>query len=128
MSEPEKNEAEKSEASKATKFKLTRDGERDLVFTGERLASVSDHNYQGPKQSRWTEIRIFKTRAGALVAGVLHRTCWQGEHDTFHAEICESPAEVYAELLDWSGDVLTDLAKEALRDAGLDDQTVEAIA
>lgn len=114
--------------NEAKKYRLTRDGERDLEFEGERLASVSSHHYQGPRNTRWTEIRIYRTQAGKLVVAATNRTRWEGERDTFNAVICESSADVYRTLVEWSGDELSDLAKEALREADLDGETVEAIA
>jgi len=106
-------------------FTVTRDGDRDLRFTGEKVASVSGRANSGPDSNRWSEIRIYLTAAGAYVAQRVQRTLWEGEEDTADAAVCETPRSVRGFLT--YDDVLSDLAKEALTEAGLDAETVEVL-
>ncbi len=109
-------------------YTLTRDGMKDLRFKGEVLAEVSDHHYQGPRNTRWTVIKVYRTEAGAYVVGVVHRTLWENEADRYHAVVCEKPADVYQAMQDHFPDYLPDLAKEALCEADLAEQTIEVLA
>ncbi|MBN2493911.1 MAG: hypothetical protein JXR96_04905 [Deltaproteobacteria bacterium] len=106
---------------------LRRDGKRSLRFEGELLAECSSKSHTGPNQNRWTEIDIYQTKAGKHVVQIVRRTCWQGEHDTYQAELCEEPEDVYRFLVDAEDGLLTDLAKQALKEAGLDDLTFETV-
>lgn len=108
-------------------YTLTRDGMKDLRFKGEVLAECSDHHYQGPLNTRWTEINVYRTEAGAYVVRIVHRTRWEMEQDQHAAIFAESPEEVFKALRDHFPDYLPDLVKEALDDAGMSEQTVEQI-
>jgi len=108
-------------------FTVTRDGDRDLEFQGERIASVSDHSHEGSKQNRWTEIRAYRTDADRIVVQITRRTCWQGEQDTFTAGAFDTPAAVRDFMVEQEGGVFSDLAKEALTEAGFADATVEVL-
>jgi len=77
-------------------FKLERDGEKTLAFTGELLAEVSSRTYSGETQNRWTEIKLYRTKAGVLVVQEVGNTTWQGEHDRHSATICDDEDAVIA--------------------------------
>lgn len=79
-------------------FRLERDGERTLTFVGELLAEVSSRTYHGETQNRWTDIRLYRTKAGTLVVQQVGSTTWQGEHDRYSATVCADEAEVIAHL------------------------------
>ena len=103
-------------------IQLRRDGAPPLRFMGTLRGVASSHSHSGPSNSRWTEIRIYETVSGKAVLSILGRTLWQGEHDR-HAAIVvpvfDGSAIVKA-LADQNDGYLSDVAKEALDDAGLD--------
>ena len=108
------------------KFTLTRDGGKDIQLEGELIGEATSHHYQGSRNTRWQEIDIYRTAAGKLIVQRTHKTCWEGERDAFDVEVCPSLDEVMA-FLTVDGE-LSDLAKEALKDAGLGEQTIETVA
>ncbi len=111
-------------------FTVTRDGKKDLQFTGVKIGSGSDHEHQGPQNSRWSEIDIFRTDSGRYVVAQVFRTRWQGEEDSRRAEVCESAAAVL-ELLEWEDEEgnsgISNMAKEALEAAAENDTAFEGI-
>ena len=106
----------------ADHIQLRRDGAPPLRFKGTLSGIASSHSHSGPSNSRWTEIRIYETVSGKAVLSIIGRTLWQGEHDR-HAAIVvpvfDGSAIVKA-LADQNDGYLSDVAKEALDDAGLD--------
>lgn len=98
------------------KHTVERDGERDLRFEGKLLAGASDREHSGPRNTRWTEIKIYKTAGGQYVVAIVGRTLWQDEFDTHDAIVCKTAGDVLAAL---SGDhgYLSLGAKNALREA-----------
>jgi EXLDI family protein len=112
------------------KMNVVRDGLPNLRFSGTKIADVSSHSHQGSQQNRWTEIKIYRTAAGKSVVKIIGRTCWQGERDRHEAHVCADEAAVITALTQdhESGDgaYLSDLAKEALEQAGI--ECVEEIA
>ena len=111
-------------------FTVTRDGKKDLSFTGVLIGSGSDHEHQGPQNTRWSEIDMYRTDSGKYVVAQVYRTQWQGEEGSRRAEVVGSPAEVL-ELLEWEDDEgssgLSNLAKEALEAAAENDSAFEGI-
>ena len=111
-------------------FTVTRDGKKDLTFTGVLIGSGSDHEPQGPNNSRWSEIDIYRTDSGKYVVAQVYRTRWQREEGSRRAEVVGSPAEVL-ELLSWEDEEgnsgLSNLAKEALEAAAENDSAFEGI-
>ena len=111
-------------------FTVTRDGKKDLSFTGVLIGSGSDHEHQGPQNTRWSEIDMYRTDSGKYVVAQVYRTQWQGEEGSRRAEVVGSPAEVL-ELLSWEDEEgnnsLSNLAKEALEAAAENDSAFEGI-
>jgi hypothetical protein len=76
-------------------FTITRDNERDLVFTGEQIAAVSSSpnnassSYSG-STGRWTELRLYRTQGGKYVCETVGRTQWEKEHDRHRAAVCDT--------------------------------------
>ncbi|MCL4473881.1 MAG: hypothetical protein M1455_08090 [Actinobacteria bacterium] len=112
------------------KYRVRRDGKKDLSFTGINIAEASDHEHQGPQNTRWSEIEIYKTDSGKYVVAQVYRTRWQGEEDSHRAEVCESPADVL-ELLSWEDEDgnngISNMAKEALETAAENDSAFEGL-
>jgi len=103
-----------------TKYTLTNDGARNVRFTGEKLARVSSHHYQGDRQNRWTELSLYRTTAGSLVLWIVGRTCWQGESDRFSVVTCADEDALIAALEYDNEGHLGDLAKELLDAVGVE--------
>ena len=109
----------KEAQAKAIKYVVNRDGDKDLAFEGDIVAQVSSHSNFGCQQNRWTEIDIYRTRKGKYIVAIRGRTCWQGEINRHDAYVCEDEAAVI-EALNQDGTYLSDLAKEAMDEAGID--------
>ena len=86
---------------------LPRSGQAPLQFTGEQIASADSRDPQGPCQTRWHELAIYRTESGRLVLALEYQTQWQGEHDRSHALVCETPADLLERLA--TVDPLSDL-------------------
>ena len=92
---------------------------RDLTFTGELMAEVATSpnsgfsSYSG-SAGRWTELRLYRTKAGKLVAERISRTQWQGESDGHEAAVCDNEAAA----VEFFGH--DSLAKELYASAGID--------
>lgn len=98
-------------------YTLNRDGDRNVRFTGEKLAAVTSKDYNS---NRWTEIDIYRTAKGKLVAHIVYRTQWQGENDRSSVVICDSEDTLVESLRDDYCGQLDWVAKEALAAAGIE--------
>ena len=108
-------------------YTLTNDGKPNVRFTGDKIAGVSSRSHQGPRQNRWTEIGIYRTEAGKYVVQVVGHTQWQGESNRFAVTVCAGEAAVIDALTQHErdddcdyGSYVSDLAKEALAEAGIE--------
>jgi hypothetical protein len=63
--------------------RLNRTDQRPLVFLGEEVGFAS--NKTDPRQSRWTNLRLFMKETGEYVLGAACLTCWDGERDQLKA-------------------------------------------
>ncbi len=79
-------------------FRLTRTGREPIEFTGEAIADSSSKSHNGPRQNRWHEVRVYRTKGGNLILEVVRRTCWQGESDLCQATKHSDSAGVAEEL------------------------------
>jgi hypothetical protein len=96
-----------------------RDGEKNLRFVGELLASASSRSHQGPRSQRWQELTLYRTQGGKFVAARVGRTIWQGEVDRYEAVVGDTAA-----VQEFFG--FCDEAKRIYDKAGLDaDEVVE---
>jgi hypothetical protein len=107
------------DSNRFQRYVLKRDGEADVRFTGERIAEASSSaersrgDYSGTT-GRWTELSLYRTKGGKYVCHSVGRTQWQGEHDRYATEVCNSEAAVVNYLgHGW-------LAKELYAEAGID--------
>ncbi len=71
---------------------LSRSGRAPLQFTGMVIAKASSQQYQGPCQSRWHELTVYRHADLRLVLAIGYRTQWQGEMDRDEAIICADDA------------------------------------
>lgn len=102
-----------------TPIVVRRDGDRDLRFTGARIAATwnspdrASGMYSG-SVGRWTEHRLYRTRKGAWVCQTREMTQWDHEDDVTVARVCQTEAEV----IEFFG--VDQLAKEIYAEAGID--------
>lgn len=101
---------------------ITRTGEPPLRFTGVEIGSGDTRIEGGNRANRWTEVTIYRTKGGKLIAHVGYRTCWQGEHDTDNAKSFETPAELVEWLKDDNDGRLGRASQEACEDAAKNDE------
>jgi len=100
------------------------DGQRPLIFEGTRLASVSTAN--GSVKSRWTEIDLWRTRAGVWVQHVRGCTRVRGEV-TLHSATIFTTVEALITGLERNGSI-SDLGWELLAIAAdVDDKLDKAL-
>jgi hypothetical protein len=93
------------------KIRVKRDGEKDLSFTGQLVASASSQWVNGKDQTRWNEIEVYQTAGGKWVYSRAYITRWQGEACSNEAHIFET-AEQLVDYLAEGG--LTPIGKEIL--------------
>jgi len=67
---------------------IPRTGDRPLQFDGDLIAEATSRQQQGPCQSRWYELALYRTASGKYVVAIGYRTQWQGElpRDEAHVE------------------------------------------
>lgn len=109
---------------------VMRDGQKDLKFKGELLASASDRWIAGREQTRWTEIAVYKTESGKYVIAWESITLWQGELNSYRAKVCEFASETIAELMsdDEEGTAyFSSLAKEVLEELAQSDERFKSL-
>ena len=98
-------------------YRIRRDGQQYLVFSGYVVAEASDRFRHGHEQDRWTDIRVYRTDTGSYVVEQVMRTLWRkGEGVWFQGDLCPTPQEVYRALVGMEADpVLGDLELDLLR-------------
>jgi hypothetical protein len=78
---------------------IERDNERNIKFTGEKIASVSSSanssrsDYSG-QRGRCATLNLYQTKGGKFVCERIDFTVWQGESDRSSAKVCETEDEV----------------------------------
>lgn len=77
-------------------FRIARQGAVDLTFDGVLLAEESTRDEPG--QTRWTEVRIYRTDTGKYVTETVGRSTRRGETDRITVFVHDSPADVPAGL------------------------------
>ena len=107
---------------KNTNYKIRRDGERALAFTGRIIGQADDKDHNS---TRWEAVTIYRTASGRVVAKVEDRTQWQGESDHVRADSFLTVSEAINYLRN-SGDYdiegyLSASAQEAIEDAAKND-------
>jgi hypothetical protein len=94
-------------------LRLPRDRESDLVVTDARL--VAEVSSKTANADRWTELRLWRSAAGAWIAEQVGRSSIEGERDRCRAWVCADEREVAKRMnRGW-------LSRELLRAAGIDD-------
>lgn len=101
-------------------FTIFRDGEKNLKFMGDLVASSSSSpdsssSYYSGSNGRWSVMKLYKTQAGKFICQLIGRTQWSGEKDRYSGAVCATEAEV----IEFFGH--GDLAKDLYVGAGIDD-------
>ena len=82
-----------------TQYKLSRDNDRDIRFSGTHLAEVCSSadrahpDYSG-ETGRWNKLSLYRTEAGKYVCRNERLTQWQGEKSQSSVEVFHTPDEV----------------------------------
>lgn len=71
-------------------YRVPRNGDVDLVFTGECLVDMSGEQ---PDKDYWTEIRIWRTNSGKYVAEMVGKSAL-GDPDRRNVTVVEDPADL----------------------------------
>ena len=108
---------------KNTSFKIRRDGERALAFSGRIIGSADDKDHNS---TRWTTVTIYRTASGRIVVEVEDRTQWQGESDHVRADSFSTATGAigylrHADEDNYDAD-LSSAAQEAIEDAAKNDE------
>jgi DNA topoisomerase IB len=77
-----------------TLFTLPRSGQQPLVFTGEGLAESLGDLCEGQEQSRWHNIKVYRTTGGKYVLAIQYRTRWTKSKHEENNEVARDVAEV----------------------------------
>lgn len=104
------------------KHTITRDGDKPIVFTGERIGEGSTHSNQGSNEFRYTDVYIYRTKGGKYVVDVQHITRWQGEQSTSTAAALDTPDDVIAWLKEDNDGNLGRASQEACEEAAKNDE------
>jgi EXLDI family protein len=98
-------------------YRIRRDGQQYIVFSGDVVAEASNRFRHGEEQDRWTDIRVYRTDTGSYVVEQVLRTLWQkGDAVWYQGDLCPTPQEVYAALVGVDTEpLLGDLEQDLLR-------------
>ena len=103
-------------------YKIRRDGERALAFSGRIIGSADDKDHNS---TRWEAVTIYRTASGRIVVEVEDRTQWQGESDHVRADSFGTATGAisylrHADEDNYDAD-LSPAAQEAIEDAAKND-------
>lgn len=79
---------------------LPRSGDRALKIEGERIAAADSRASQGPADTRWYELALYRMGDGRYAVSIGYRSRWQGELDHDAAYIEATPEAAVAVLRD----------------------------
>jgi hypothetical protein len=83
-------------------IRLTRTGDAPLVFSGKEVAQAAGPRRSGrQEQTRWTDLTVYRTEGGKLVAEIVYRSTWQGESDEHRAIVCDDERGLIDALRDY---------------------------
>lgn len=75
-------------------YTLPRTGAAPVRFVGEQIAGDDNQATNGPGQSRWHDLAIYRADSGRWIAAIGYRTRWQGEMGRNTVLVADSPGEV----------------------------------
>lgn len=76
------------------KTTLSRTGDVALTFDGELLAEEDSQGTNGPTETRWFVLAIYRTTSGKYVGSIAYESRWQGELPQRFAVVLTDPAAV----------------------------------
>lgn len=85
-----------------------RDGMRPLKAECRELAKETTRTLNS---SRWQTVKVYRTKAGTLILVLQDITCWQGESDSYKAEVLESEEAIVKHLEDNEHPLAAEIAK-----------------
>jgi hypothetical protein len=103
------------------KFKIHRDGMKDLVFKGLELGSACSRTINGPGQNRYSTLTIYRTGGGKYVYHDEYTTHWQGESGASEAEVYDTAEDLINDLIGADGEV-SELKKDLIKSASAEDE------
>lgn len=68
---------------------IERDNDRDIRFIGVKIGFASSQRDQNAGPERWTELTLYRTAGGKLIARQVGRTQWDGEQDRNQVVVCD---------------------------------------
>lgn len=103
------------------RYELRNDKGNDIAFTGELIASVDSRDFRRAPgvPTRWTELRLYETRAGKFICEICGRATNPGEVDRFQVKVANNEREVFRNFKS------TYLSKALFDEAGLTDAPME---
>lgn len=93
------------------------DGDNEVTFFGERLATASSHH---PGKPRWFEVTIYRTETGKYVIAGAGKSAVAGETDRCWVKVSETASGAVEALHQYDDDgvrYLTNVSREALNSA-----------
>ena len=105
-------------------YRIRRDGQQYLVFSGHVVAEASNRFRHGQEQDRWTDIRVYRTDTGSYVVEQVLRSLWQkGDAVWYQGDLCSTPQEVFRALVGVDAEpLLGDLEKDLLHQLAAQDR------
>jgi hypothetical protein len=88
---------------------LSRSGKRPIVFHGEQIGSSTT---KGMNSTRWTNVEVYRTQSGKYIVGIADITCWQGERDSFSAEVFGTIDEAVSHIEETVPSLAEEIAEE----------------
>jgi hypothetical protein len=104
-------------------YRIRRDGQQYLVFSGHVVAESSNRFRHGQERDRWTDIRVYHMDSGGYVVEQVLRSLWQkGDAVWYQGDLCPTPQEVFRALVGVEIDpLLGDLEKDLLHQLAAQD-------
>ncbi len=108
------------------RLERTTNRDRDLTFTGVKLADQTSHT---PGKAQWTELRLYRTDTGRYVIQAVGRSELPGQVDRHTVTVVDNPEAMVAAMRQTgdAGPYLTIIALDALDEAAATDPAVAAV-
>jgi len=107
-----------TQAGKTRDYRLTRDDDLDLAFTGWKVAEgrCGDREHESD-WTRWTIVRLYVTTGGRFVVGIERHSRWQGSTSRYDAVAHETFDDVLLYLKDDNDGRVGTASKAMVEDA-----------
>lgn len=81
-------------------YVLTRTGKPPVRFDGELIAESEGRLVGSRDQTRYHDLRVYRTAAGRWVGQVEYHTRWEGEQGRTTVYVCDTPSSLAESLTD----------------------------